>query len=363
MGRRLTEPLALAATQLIRVTKPWNPGYYDHEMSLFNEMIRRVCLVAQVLFFLIIGLLPWLVGKGILACVSLFRNDFVIRQLQHPPAVQPSALKLVTYNASLGLECVDASWYLRSGKERLNTIVEAIVETDADVVCLQEAFDEDLAESLVGELQKRGHYPYAIYNVGHHAWSLNSGLLMLSKYPLENPAFLPHNEATGADYFANKGVLAATVVMPEKKAAIFNIHLNAGFSILPWVERDMGQVHACRSRQLHACKELIDKYVSQHALKSDSVILSGDFNDRSPWLQGFTRLSCENENGTFFALLPEQDPARPNVGWDLSYDKWPVYWGCLDHILLPEAKMSQEAKILRMRGASDHLAVQCSIPV
>lgn len=83
---------------------------------------------------------------------------------------------------------------IRPWPERIEALTEKLISLDADVLALQEVFDELGARALVDHLKNT--YTYFYYDIGPHYFGLdlekngiNSGLFLASKYPIANPKF------------------------------------------------------------------------------------------------------------------------------------------------------------------------------
>ena len=87
---------------------------------------------------------------------------------------------------------------IRPWPERIEELTDKLISLDADVLALQEVFDELGAKALVDRL--KDHYTYFYYDIGPHYFGLdlekngiNSGLFLASKYPVANSKFTRYN--------------------------------------------------------------------------------------------------------------------------------------------------------------------------
>lgn len=123
---------------------------------------------------------------------------------------------------------------LRHG-ERFDRIPDAINALDADVVLIQEAFT-DKAQALT----RLFNFPYFAWGPKSRFLHFSSGLLILSRFPIEETARITYTHCGGVDCFANKGALYAKIRIPrgskigtakgdlqDSKVSVFNTHLNA----------------------------------------------------------------------------------------------------------------------------------------
>lgn len=111
---------------------------------------------------------------------------------------------------------------LRHG-ERFEELPEAINALDADVVLIQEAFT-----SKAKALTRLPNFPYFAWGPRKKFLRFQSGLLILSKHPIEDVAKITFSRCGGVDCFSNKGALYARIRVPGAgPVSVFNTHLNA----------------------------------------------------------------------------------------------------------------------------------------
>ncbi|OFZ12921.1 MAG: hypothetical protein A2X86_08825 [Bdellovibrionales bacterium GWA2_49_15] len=152
----------------------------------------------------------------------------------HEVKAWPKQLSVLTYNTFgmwLGPIHVGKHW-----PDRIPRIVQALRQTNADVVLLQELWRVKDRRFIRESLQVQ--YPY-IVSSSWHATSLPSavglkniiggGLMILSKYPFYAPAEFHSYKAFTApeEYFAGKGLLVASISVDGKLFAVAQTHLGA----------------------------------------------------------------------------------------------------------------------------------------
>lgn len=151
--------------------------------------------------------------------------------------------------------------------DRITKIAEHILESDYDVVCLQEVFKETCRKILINKLQqkypymvKKSHYrPFGIPN-----WLEDSGLFIASKYTITDSAFQPFINTTIHDSLSWKGFLGTVIELnPTCKLLVVTTHLQHGRK---------AQCKLIRTAQI---KEF-QKFMSKHTY--DQVIFLGDMN-------------------------------------------------------------------------------------
>ncbi|MCP4007550.1 MAG: hypothetical protein GY725_25500 [bacterium] len=115
---------------------------------------------------------------------------------------------------------------------RMRRIGEAFPRLDADVVALQEVWTQGAREQLAAAGQRAGYV-----HVWHRSAALGgSGLMLLSRLPLQNARFEPYSLAglpqrvQHADYYGGKGFVQVEIVTPAGALRLFNTHLHARYS-------------------------------------------------------------------------------------------------------------------------------------
>lgn len=154
-------------------------------------------------------------------------------------------------------------------KDRTNHIIEKINNGNYDFVGLNEVWDDDLAEQIIYETANV--YPY--YYKPTPEFSLpkitGPGLLLLSKYPLNEPAFFSYDNLVGIDQFGEKGVASAMVEIysggKQIKLILFLTHTQSDED-----EREL------RKTNLIQLEEAIEAYQEQNP--GALVFALGDFN-------------------------------------------------------------------------------------
>lgn len=214
-------------------------------------------------------------------------------------------------------------------------------------------------------------YPYMVYNVGFQSCGLNSGLAILSRYPISFPTYITHPIRDGDDRYARKGILMVTIETREDhRIVIGTTHLNGGGP----------NSVAARREQIEHLNNCLDKYVqnqTRNGLVIRSVLQCGDYNigpmtktgDPDPeWKANHDYFIILNEN----YILPEQESQgttfdfnAPGVGWDMStINSWKLTAERVDHIM---ARVDDHLKLQvpkgqlildRMDGCSDHAAIR-----
>ena len=135
-----------------------------------------------------------------------------------------------------------------------------------DVVCFQEAFDDDIRKEMTRLMRENG-YPHKSRILGrdgkdwpHHQ---DGGVIFYSKHPIISEGQKNFNDVcSGDDCISDKGVLYVAINKEGKIYHLFGTHMNNGN--LP-----------IQKQQLSIIKNFID---SKNISKKEPVIICGDFN-------------------------------------------------------------------------------------
>ena len=267
-GRWLTNPLGLGFEKGAK-----------HIVRAYKGTGNRPSELAQGIFFTAIGLLPAITGQLIKTVVKPFRREMVVICPEGPPSSfdgvssPTESMEGVTINAAALPSFIVAANKLSDTPIRVKALSEYIRDNEnAEIICLQELFDEEAIAILIETLKDK--YPCIIANVGNNTVNkLNSGLCIISKFHLANPTFEPFKEPLiGADARSNKGILGATVILKDgRKLTLITTHLQAGSrqERIELKEKELEQINVfCNARD------------EEHANDPSylGTLITGDFN-------------------------------------------------------------------------------------
>lgn len=157
-------------------------------------------------------------------------------------------------------------------KLRIHKAAQFIKDSNADVICLQEVFEEEPALALKELLKDDYHYFYlniAPKNFGFNPalLNINSGLFIASKYPISHPHWCKYTDTCIET--AQRGFFAFEVENRLKKVCIVTTHLES--SIVP------GMAESIREKQLKQMLHHLDEKFKEHKTVPP-VIVCGDLN-------------------------------------------------------------------------------------
>ena len=236
-----------------------------------------------------------------------------------------SKINIVTYNIQ------KLPWKLKS----LKPLVK-LFDT-GDIILLQECFHEAF-ESL------RKLFPsHYICRAKLSCYRLiNCGLVIMSKYPLEDIIFYPFKNSNcfSTDYLCEKGLLSGVIKFNNKKIRIINTHLQASYT------------KYYDSYTIKQCNELF-KFI--YKIKEPYYVLGGDFNiDYKDLLNNLNN----------FNLTSIKFPLNPTIYIDLKTGEsipYPKrnYKGFIYDYFISNIKMDQPIVIPSLY--SDHLPIISNI--
>lgn len=162
-------------------------------------------------------------------------------------------------------------FFVKNRKSRFEGLIKYLKEVDADIVCLQEAFDVKHRERLCAEFGK-------IYSIAGNndfrrilflkVFDTTGGLMILSKFPIKFKRFVPYNRVFNSaigEVFARKGFLEVVVETSTGDLRVVNTHLHEE---TPFFDRSV---------RLFQLKKILEKIDGEDL----PAVLVGDFNQQS----------------------------------------------------------------------------------
>ena len=288
----------------------------------------------------------WLPLLGFILCYGPIRT---YSPFNFPEDKPHGSIKVLSYNVFMF-----SSWDEPHGAK--NPIVDYIVKSKADIVCLQEAQARlDNSDQIYSTLKK--HYPYFKLMIKKHPGA--DYIVLLSKYPVLWQDTIPYGSSS------NQSV-AYMLDIKGTKTLVVNNHFESnglssgdkeGFKTLVKGElktdeakkqsvhliKKLGDVSARRAPQAEAVARFVKKYLD----KQIPVILCGDFND-SPL--SYTHHVISKELNDCYV--------ESGNGPGISYHKSGMYFR-IDHIFCSDDFESYGAKVDNSVTTSDHYPIYC----
>jgi endonuclease/exonuclease/phosphatase family metal-dependent hydrolase len=184
---------------------------------------------------------------------------------QPPLAAQP--LKVLSWNVQLLPRSFSLFSKALRKKQAVRTpwIIEHCQQADYDIIVFQEVFDQPLSKQLKAALLDR--YPYQVDPLKQAGRLTSSGILIVSKWPIQKVGAVVYPKGAHEDAWAAKGCTVVKLQQKEKEVYIAGTHLQAGRS---------NAAKSQRAIQYQAIKTLLDTVTND----SLPIVLAGDLNTR-----------------------------------------------------------------------------------
>ncbi|MDD4514704.1 endonuclease/exonuclease/phosphatase family protein [Massilibacteroides sp.] len=243
-----------------------------------------VFLLCYMLYWLFLQKWKYLLVNlfTILVCWGAIQRYFPVH-MQSKDVPTENTIKILTYN-------VMSFGYQDHTKDKPNEILEYIAKSDADIVCLQEYFEnrsnKHLSSSKIHEVLKM--YPYYKTFFSNANEYYKGGIAVFSKYPITKSRLIKYQSENNASSIHE-------ISIKKKKIVLINNHLesfkltsedrskyseflkNPGTELFDGIkgsfQQKLGPAFIIRSKQARKVREEIDK------VKADYILVCGDFND------------------------------------------------------------------------------------
>lgn len=155
-------------------------------------------------------------------------------------------------------------------EHRIDKVVDFLKKSEADILCLQEVFDEEAALKLYSYL--KDDYSYFYINIAPENFGLDpniclgSGLFVASKYEICSPNWTKYNDSWLENI--RRGFFDFQVINAKNSAHIVTTHLDPSLSL--------GSAENFRALQLKQVLEHLEKKKIRN--NSGPVIVCGDLN-------------------------------------------------------------------------------------
>lgn len=168
--------------------------------------------------------------------------------------------------------------------QRFSFLSSKLLESNADILALQEIYEDDHASHLINRLQPM--YPYSYRDSCSKKWQFHNGLIFFSKYPIKSNRLIKHSRSAFLEKcFGSKCMQSVEVSSPIGDILFLNLHCSAGGHKHPESE----EINKIRESEILEAIEAGDKFVEKQKKngggKNSKVIILGDLNcgpDASP---------------------------------------------------------------------------------
>lgn len=141
-------------------------------------------------------------------------------------------ISILQYNVHLFGKMAYLNWFGldHDDEKRTEYIINAILDTNTDLICLEEVWDNNLAEKIIIECKSK--YKYCYRPIEKNWDGCGSGLLFLSQYKIIQSKFFAFEKLAGVDYFVRKGFISSIIEVEDNKwIGIFITHTQSPGSI------------------------------------------------------------------------------------------------------------------------------------
>jgi exonuclease III len=172
----------------------------------------------------------------------------------------PDNFKIITYNI-WGLSRGNKNDKLYCYEKRMSKIKDILLNSNADILCLQEMSSKSYKKLILKYKILKKHYPYISKLKINNK---DATVFLLSK--------IKPKEIRIYNTFGNLGYQLRIMIVKYNNLTVFNIHSQAGCKYSPGQELKWMHYARCRKEHFRYIKDLMKKFLSK------PVILLGDFN-------------------------------------------------------------------------------------
>jgi endonuclease/exonuclease/phosphatase family metal-dependent hydrolase len=246
-------------------------------------------------------------------------------------------------------------------KKRFDNIGYFLLQTNSDIVCLQETFNQNLRKKLLSTLSLKYKTDYidnkTIIKNGFIAVDNKGGLMTFSSYPVVYEKFFKfpdHSNYSFIEKIGGKGVLWSLINVHGIYINILNTHLYAGNS---------DKSEKIRVEQIKYIYHLMCQHPS---FKNYPTILTGDFNVNHPfeeYSEAYELITTTMHFIDTAPLITKSDFTYAGIENPYIFDKNINHK--LDYTFLfdpfKSIKFSESKRVLDATPVSDHFGWQCRI--
>lgn len=325
-------------------------------LTAYPSLIFPIIIILNLFFVLF-----WIIALKWYFVISLLVLLFSANQINDTLPVhfgklytekEAKPIKILTYNSmmSAGLQKHD--------DKHINPLFQFILETDADIVCLQEFAispkEKYLTEKDVKKIFEKYPYQHIWYKL-EQSWA-KSGVATFSKFPIINEFNINFDSKFNTMIYSD-------IVINKDTIRLFNNHLESNRLTerdrdLPLQLKNNFDSENLTGTTRHLSRKLNAAY-KKRAMQADliadlikkspyKVIVCGDFND-VPVSYTYTTIKGKLKDAFSETGL--------GLGWTLNLS---IYKFRLDYVLYDSAYVVDNYKVSKV-NYSDHYPVECSI--
>lgn len=230
---------------------------------------------------------------------------------------QNDTIKIASWNIQMIPRIYASFTKLARKKQKVRTpkIIQYLNSTNFDIIVLQEVFDKSISNKFKTDLKIK--YPYCLMPQKEgYTLKLSSGVMILSKYPLELVKHVVFNVSKKSDKGAQKGCSLIKININNKKVFLAGTHLDS-------------KSNNSRSLQYQITN---DKILKPYINDSIPLLIAGDFNT------DFESLQYDSMINTFKLKNFELNDDRPYTFDEFNTWNAKGYNAWIDFILYQKSK-------------------------
>lgn len=218
--------------------------------------------------------------------------------------------------------------------DRAELIGEQVAEWNPDVIVFNEAFQSKPRKIIWKALKER--YPYASKQTKGGLFKVNSGVWILSKYPIKKQRNIIFRAKSGSDGMSKKGAVMAELEVNGRRIQVFGTHVQSG-----------GENVAVREKQF---KQMMDELITPNYADSIPQFISGDLN---------TDFFKQEDLNSMLGIFDAETPCFEGEPYSIEGEKNDLNWKffgskeqILDYVLVLKHKQHRiKAGITRILSA------------
>ncbi|MDR1729360.1 MAG: endonuclease/exonuclease/phosphatase family protein [Prevotellaceae bacterium] len=353
--------------------KFWLTGFFNALLLLVNFLVvaalffaESACWISPVKFLLpsyfglgfpvillltVLFLIFWIIRRKWYFVVSLtallvsYQSVFNTFPLNKNHEVPENSIKVLSYNVHL------FNFYVPETK---NKIIDYLVDSGADIICLQEfGYSDEFQSEILGTLSKK--YPYHHLELTHTKNRKSHGIATFSKFPILQKVRIPFDSKYNLAVYSD-------VRIHNRKVRVFNCHLESNRltendkeliknlgeeykndrinEVVDQLSQKLGRSYKKRAKQA--------ELVSEEIAKTDfPVIVCGDFND-VPVSYVYTKIKGNRLSDAF---------EKSGNGYGHTFRE-KMFWFRIDYIMYGDDFSAFRFNVDKV-DYSDHFPVKC----
>jgi len=300
-----------------------------------------------------------LLAMGVRYAVSRFQKvPYVYRKGEAgEKTIQDGKFTLLSMNVcqvQAGYETSDGG--VISSPKRIQKIIDTILGSKAEVICLYEVFDVNTALDLREKMKKE--YAHFYFSMGTRVVGPPSGIFAATKFPVENPTFTPFPQEAldGRAKKCGKGIFSFDI---DKSARIFATHLQ--HSEIP-AKPTPGEVKA-RQAEMEIMMRLVDESGPEGRVIVGDLNLDDDEFKKADWSKRIEKGDTYTDEKTWGGDEYCAKLMQKEVSGALNLDHNMIVKGTAQSIETKLLPTGYDPKVISKEATSDHRPLLSTIKI